>query len=202
MQVIDRKRPKKNNAKHDVTGYENAAVASRTRRDRANNSVMPEIGLHDAQVAALKPLQQFASAAPTPKKQDSINLAHLHEMYKTGGALIQAAQLDPEAPNIQNFMMSERGISQHVSGQNSIVAKGTSLSIENPSTINADTANLSHNKGSYIQSAPPITLITNDYSQVNVTQNINIKKYVKKKKGNSSKKSKQSWVGNDGAGVV
>ena len=122
----------------NTPGYD--SIVSRTRRDRANNSVMPEIGEHDAHVAALKPLQQFASAAPTPKKQDPIAVAKLEDMYRTGGPILQAGQMDSDAPNIQNFMMSERSISNVVSGQNSIVAKGgMSLSIDNPSTIDAET---------------------------------------------------------------
>lgn len=143
--MVDRKRAKKNNKadKMIVTGYENPGIAARTRRDRANHSVMPEIGEHNAHVAALKPLAQFASAAPTPKKSDAIAVANLQEMYKTGGPIGQAGHLDAETPNMQNYMMSERA-TNHMSGQHSIVAKGTSLSIENPGTIDAETTNRTH----------------------------------------------------------
>ena len=143
--MVERKRAKKKNKADKTinTGYENPGVAARTRRDRANNSVMPEIGEHDAHVAALKPLGQFASAAPTPKKSDAIAVANLQDMYKTGGPIGQAGHLDAEIPNMQNYMMSER-LPNQMSGQNSIVAKGTSLSIENPGTIDAETTNRTH----------------------------------------------------------
>jgi len=41
------------------------------------------------------------------------------------------------------------------------------------------------------ESNPKITIINNDFSQINITQNINIEKYVKKKKHNRRKNNSQ-----------